>query len=101
MPDLQAATLRTIDGGEKMARKSSVERANKLTGGFATAQKNIVVQYGNTDRRTDEILDRIKENAISNGLKDEDFDKVDVYIKPEEHKIFYVVNDKINGSIYF
>ncbi len=84
-----------------MARKSSVERANKLTGGFATAPKNIVIQYGNKDRRTDELLDMIKNDAVSKGLCDADFNKVDVYIKPEEQKVFYVVNDEINGSIDF
>ena len=29
-----------------MARKSSVERANEIIGGFATAQKNVVIQFG-------------------------------------------------------
>ncbi len=84
-----------------MARKSSVERANKLAGGFATAQKNIVIQFGNSERKVDELLNIIKEDALSKGITDADFDKVDVYIKPEEHKVFYVVNDKINGSIDF
>ena len=84
-----------------MARKSSVERANEMTGGFASAQKNIVVQFGERERRTDELLQLIRQDALSNGVKDADFDKVDVYIKPEEHKVFYVVNDKINGSIEF
>lgn len=84
-----------------MARKSSVERANNLTGGFATAQKNIVIQFGNSERKTDDILKSIKEDAISKGIQDNDFSKVDVYVKPEEHKVFYVVNDEVNGSVDF
>ncbi|MBR4543444.1 MAG: hypothetical protein IKO53_04455 [Lachnospiraceae bacterium] len=84
-----------------MARKSSVERANNLTGGFATAQKNIVIQFGNSERKTDDILKSIKEDAVSKGIQDNDFSKVDVYVKPEEHKVFYVVNDEVNGSVDF
>lgn len=84
-----------------MARKSSVERANNLTGGFATAQKNIVIQFGNSERKADDILKSIKEDAISKGIQDNDFSKVDVYVKPEEHKVFYVVNDEVNGSVDF
>ena len=84
-----------------MARKSSVERANKLTGGFATAQKNIVVQFRDRERKTDELLCLIKEDALSKVLKDSDFDKVDIYIKPEDQKVFYVINDEVNGSIDF
>ena len=84
-----------------MARKASVERANKLTGGFATASKNIVVQYQGNDKKLDDILNQVKADATSKGLKDEDFNQVDVYIKPEEHKAFYVVNGETNGSIDF
>ena len=84
-----------------MARKASVARANELTGGFASAQKNIVVQFGDRERGTEELLQVIKADALSKGLKDSDFEKVDVYIKPEEHKVFYVVNGDVNGSVEF
>jgi hypothetical protein len=84
-----------------MARKQSVERANELTGGFAKAQKTIVVQFREKERRTDELLQLIKQDALSKGLKDSDFEKVDVYIKPEEQKAFYVINNDINGSVDF
>lgn len=84
-----------------MARKSSVKRALEATGGFASAQKNIVVQYQNKDRKTDELLQLIKEDALSKGINESDFSKVDVYIKPEEQKVFYVINEEINGSIDF
>jgi len=87
--------------GDSMARKSSVERANKLTGGFATASKNIVVQYQNRDKNMDEILDLIRKDAMSKGIDDADFCSVDVYIKPEEQKVFYVINKDVNGSIDF
>ena len=84
-----------------MARQSSVKRAIEATGSFATAQKNIVVQYQNRDKKTDEILLQIKEDALCKGFSEADFAKIDVYIKPEDNKIFYVVNDKLNGSIDF
>ena len=84
-----------------MARKASVARANELTGGFASAQKNIVVQFGDRERATEELLLQIKADALSKGLKDSDFEKVDVYIKPEEHKVFYVINGNVNGSVEF
>lgn len=84
-----------------MARQSSVKRALKATGSFASSQKNIVVQYQNKDRNTKELLNQIREDALSKGVSESDFNRVDVYIKPEEHKVFYVVNDNINGSIDF
>ena len=84
-----------------MARKQSVERANELTGGFAKAQKTIVVQFREKERRCDDLLQLIKQDALSKGLKDSDFEKVDVYVKPEEQKVFYVINNDVNGSVDF
>ncbi|MCR5403974.1 MAG: DUF6465 family protein [Butyrivibrio sp.] len=84
-----------------MARQSSMQRALEATGSFATAQKNIVIQYQNRDRKADELLMQIKADALSKGFSEADFAKVDVYVKPEEHKVFYVVNDKLSGCIDF
>lgn len=84
-----------------MARQSSVKRAIEATGSFATAKKNVVVQYQNIDRKTDEILQQIKADVLAKGFSEADFNKVDAYIKPEEHKVFYVINDEINGSVDF
>ena len=84
-----------------MARQSSVKRAIEATGSFATAQKNIVVQYQDRDRKTEELLQQIKADALSKGFSEADFAKIDVYIKPEEKKVFYVINDSLNGSIDF
>ena len=84
-----------------MARQSSVQRAIEATGSFATAPKNIVIQYQNSDHKTDEILQQIRQDVLSKGFSEADFAKIDVYIKPEEHKVFYVINEEINGSIDF
>ncbi|MBQ7614060.1 MAG: hypothetical protein IJU77_03385 [Butyrivibrio sp.] len=84
-----------------MARKSSVERANGIIGGFATAPKNIVIQFGSKERKTNDLLNIIKEDLLSKGIADSEVEKVDVYVKPEEQRVFYVVNDNISGSIEF
>ena len=60
-----------------MARRCSVERANKQIGGFASAKKNMVIQY------------------------EEEIEQLDIYVKPEEQAVYYVVNQKIEGQIAF
>ncbi len=84
-----------------MARKSSVERANEIIGGFATAPKSIVIQFGSSERSTEDIMHAIKQDLGDKGIADSDVDKVDIYVKPEEQKVFYVVNGEINGSVDF
>ena len=40
-------------------------------------------------------------DILSQGMKDEEIEEVNVYIKPEESSVFYVVNKKIQGQIPF
>ncbi|MBR1390301.1 MAG: hypothetical protein IJ567_02440 [Lachnospiraceae bacterium] len=84
-----------------MARKCSVERAELAAGGFATAKKNIVIQFQGRDRAEDNLLQLIRRDALSKGIRDEEIEVVDVYIKPEEQTVFYVINKQVEGSIGF
>ncbi|MCQ2525672.1 MAG: DUF6465 family protein [Lachnospiraceae bacterium] len=84
-----------------MARKDSMERAMEKVGGFATAKKNIVIQYQGRERNEEHILQQIKKDVIAKGMNDEEIEVVDIYVKPEESAIFYVVNKTVNGSITF
>lgn len=84
-----------------MARKSSMERADKIAGGFARAKKNIVIQYQGRERTQQHLLDMIRQDVIAQGVSEDDILEVDVYIKPEEHSVFYVVNKETEGKIEF
>ena len=84
-----------------MALKSSAERAEKMTGGFATAKKNIVIQYQGRERLEQNLLELVRREALRQGMKDEEIEEVNVYIKPEESSVFYVVNGEIQGQIPF
>ena len=84
-----------------MARKCSVERAERRIGGFATAKKNIMIQYQGRERSEENLLNLIKQDALSKGIKEEEITEVDVYVKPEEQSVFYVVNKNLSGQIVF
>ena len=84
-----------------MARRCSVERANKQIGGFASAKKNVVIQYQGRERSEKKLLDLIYQDMIDKGIKEEEIENIDIYVKPEEQAVFYVVNKKIEGQIAF
>lgn len=84
-----------------MARKCSVERAQEIAGGFAKAKKNTTIQFQGRERSLDNLMNLIRKDAIEQGAKDEEIEVVDVYIKPEEHSVYYVVNKSIEGKIAF
>ena len=48
-----------------MARKCSVERAEMKAGGFATAKKNITIQYQGRERNEENLLALIMKIKIS------------------------------------
>ena len=84
-----------------MALKSSMERASKMAGGFATAKKNVVIQYKGRERMEQGLFEQIRKDILCQGMKDEEIEEVNIYIKPEESAVFYVVNNKIQGQIPF
>ena len=84
-----------------MARKSSVERAQEVVGGFATAKKNIVIQFQGRERSQENILQQVRREAVAKGVADEEIEYVDIYIKPEEQAVYYVINGLIEGKIGF
>lgn len=84
-----------------MARKCSAERAGKVTGGFAKAKKNIVIQYEGRERTMQHLLDIIRQDVLSRGVSEDDIMNLDIYVKPEEQGVFYVVNKEIEGKIEF
>lgn len=84
-----------------MARKTSMDRAMEKVGGFATAKKRVAIQFQGRERSEEHILQQVRTDALEKGMKDEEISTVDIYIKPEEGKVFYVINKEVNGSIAF
>ena len=84
-----------------MARRCSVERANQKIGGFASAKKNVVIQYQGRERSEKNLLDLIYQDMLNQGINEGDIENIDIYVKPEEQAVFYVVNKKIEGQIAF
>lgn len=84
-----------------MARKDSAQRAMEKAGGFASARKNVTIQYQGMERTESGILNLVRKDALSQGIADDEIEEVDIYIKPEEGMVFYVINKQIDGSITF
>lgn len=84
-----------------MARRCSVERANQKIGGFASAKKNVVIQYQGRERSEKNLLDLIYQDMLNQGINEGEIENIDIYVKPEEQAVFYVVNKKIEGQIAF
>ena len=59
----------------------------------AKVKTNIELQYGNTAITEEELVSRAKKAYGGKDIK-----SLNIYVKPEEEKAYYVVNEDISGS---
>lgn len=59
----------------------------------------MVVQACGIEVSESEMIAKIKEIWVTDGNKVKDLKSLVIYIKPEERKVYYVINDKVNGEI--
>ncbi|MCI5794462.1 MAG: DUF6465 family protein [Ruminococcus sp.] len=59
----------------------------------AAPESKVVVQFGGSEVNTDELVEKAKIASEIKSIK-----KVDVYVKPEVNKVYYVVNGDTFGD---
>ena len=59
----------------------------------AAPESKVVVQFGGSEVNTDELVEKAKIASEVKSIK-----KVDVYVKPEVNKVYYVVNGDTFGD---
>ena len=99
-------------GGKKTAVNTpkAVKEEVKKTGGKKTAAKKTVkkevtqtvyVQYAGKNVAVEDMLPKIKKVWQKAGNKIRDIKDVKLYVKPEDHKVYFVVNDEFCDSVDF
>ena len=61
---------------------------------------NVVIQFNGTERKVDEIVDKIKAEWVEAGHRVSTIKSLDVYIKPEDYTAYYVINGKVQGKVW-
>ena len=61
----------------------------------------MVIQYEGRERSTKHLLELIHDDVLTKGVAEEEIEQLDIYVKPEEQAVYYVVNKKIEGQIAF
>lgn len=74
--------------GKTTAKKKPVEKVEE-----------IYVQFQELEITTKEIVDRAKQIYIAEGHRESSIKSLRLYIKPDEHMAYYVINEKMTGSI--
>ncbi len=61
---------------------------------------NIYVEFYGEQISKDELVKEAEKIWVAAGKKASDIKKIDLYVKPEEDKAYYVINDELDGSFH-
>ena len=69
----------------------------------APAQKveEVYLQFGADEWPMADLMDQAKAAYVAEGHRASGIKKLALYVKPEERKAYYVINEKATGSIEF
>ncbi len=76
---------------KKAAKKSEAKKVERV--------EEIYVQFAGQELLTKEVLERAKQAYVSEGHRESSIKSIRLYIKPEEHMAYYVINEKIAGGV--
>lgn len=62
-------------------------------------KENIYIQCFGLEKDTKDYVNQAKEDFIENGNKKSEIKTINIYIKPEDETVYYVVNDTFEGKI--
>ena len=81
------------------AKKAAATTAKKAPAKKAEVKANISVQFDGKEYKTEDFVKIAKDVwQYDLGKKVADFKTVDLYVKPEENAVYYVINGEVTGS---
>lgn len=63
------------------------------------AKITLTIQAANVETTEADIKAAVKEAWVAQGNKVKEIDTLEIYVKPEEKKAYYVVNGTVSGAI--
>ena len=94
-------TKAAVKAEEKKAAPAAVKEEKPVTKETPKkeAAKKVYVQYQDAEIEPKKVLEQVKTDWVKAGHRVSSIKKVDLYIKPEEGKAYWVINGKETGSV--
>ena len=95
----KATETKTTAAKTTAAKKTTTKTAAAKTKKAAAVKENISIQFAGKDYTTEQLV-KIAKDVWEFDLKKDpaDFKEVQLYVKPEEAKAYYVINGTETGS---
>ena len=96
-----APVLETAKAPVKETKKDQKAPAKKPRAPKAPVQKTqkVFIQFGGMEWEVDSLLEQVKAAYVAQGHRASTIRDLNVYVKPEDGKAYYTVNDKTSDSI--
>ena len=88
---------------EKTAKKAPAKRTAKTTAKKAVkeeAKTEVVLQYLTLEISAAGVEEKVKAQFVAEGHRAGCIKTMSIYVKPEEYKAYYVINDKFEGFVW-
>lgn len=83
------------------AKKEPAKKApaKKATPAKAEIKTALYVQFAGNEVTEADIIDKVKAAYVAEGHKESAIKEINLYVKPEEYAVYYVINDKAIGKV--
>lgn len=97
----KATTKAVVEKAEPVVKKAATKAkaVTKAKKEKQSAKTEIIVQYQQNAANLGELEDKVKKQFVAEGHRAGCIKTLNIYVKPEEYKAYYVINDKFFGSV--
>lgn len=86
--------VKTINKDTEAKKGKKAEKAEKVE-----KQEEVYLQYAGEEIVVEEVMEKARMAYVAEGHRASSIKSLRLYIKPEERKAYYVINEKAAGSI--
>lgn len=86
---------------EKAAKKAPAKKAAKTTAKKVKeeAKTEVLIQYQALEISAAAVEEKVKAQFVAEGHRAGCIKTLNIYVKPEEYKAYYVINEKYDGCV--
>lgn len=81
------------------AKKAPDKKATPAKAAKAEIKTTLYVQFAGNEATEADIIDKVKAAYVAEGHKESAIKEINLYVKPEEYAVYYVINDKAIGKV--
>ena len=94
-----AKTVETKTAETKTAAKAPAKKAAAKPAEKPELKPELFIQYGGNEVQANDLVEQVKQIYVADGHRASSIKSLQLYFKPEDNAVYYVVNEKLKGKI--